>query len=85
MAYTILGDKAHFDRTWPEFVLDATLPTLLGRYNHRSWFEPIDHLGSLHDTTRSPASEPAEHSDEQQVSKLIEHVFEKLQRSEERV
>ena len=81
MAYTLLGDLAPFDRTWPQFVLDATVPTLLGRYNHRAWFESNDHPRPLNDSTRSSPSQPPEHPDQQGASKLIEYVFQKLQRT----
>ncbi|CAF4417752.1 unnamed protein product, partial [Rotaria magnacalcarata] len=35
LLYGFLGIPTKFDQTWTQFLLNATIPTLLGRYNHR--------------------------------------------------
>jgi hypothetical protein len=78
MAYSFLGSMANFDRTWPQFVLDATIPTLLGRYNHRTPLDFINRIISFKQSARLSTANMLEHTDGQSLSVLFNNVLQKL-------
>ena len=69
---------AKTQRTWPQFVLDATIPTLLGRFNHRTLSDFINRLVSIKRSTTPSTAHILQQIDQEAVSKLISNVLEKL-------
>jgi hypothetical protein len=69
-----------FDRTWSQFILDVTIPTLLGRYNHRAPFDFINRIVS----TKQSASPTKDHfmRYSQSVTVLMNNVLQKLNETE---
>ena len=84
LAYTLLGDMAKTQRTWPQFVLDATIPTLLGRCNHRTLSDFINRLVSIKRSTTPSTAHILQQIDQEAVSKLISSVLEKLRLTTDR-
>ena len=65
-----------FDRTWPQFLLDATIPTLFGRLNHRT---SNDFTNRIISTKRSISPSPDDnHRDGQSIFFLIQNILRKL-------
>lgn len=64
------------DRTWSQFILDATVPTLLARYNHRT---PFDFINRIVSTKQSTSPTSAEYIDNQT---LMNNVLQKLKQED---
>lgn len=84
LAYTLLGDMAKTQRTWSQFVLDATIPTLLGRLNHRTLSDFINRLVSIKRSATPSTAHILQQIDQEAVSKLISNVLEKLRLTTDR-
>lgn len=70
-----MGTTIKFDRTWSQFILDATIPTLLGRLNHRT---PIDFMSRIVSIKHSTSPSTANFREDQSLSTLINNVLQKL-------
>ena len=74
-----MGSMAKFDRTWTQFVLDVTIPTLLERYNHRTPLDFINRIISIkRSTSLSTANLLGHTTDGQSLSILFNNVLQKL-------
>jgi hypothetical protein len=78
LAYSILGNMMEFDRTWSQFVLDATIPTLLGRYNHRKPLDFINRIVSIKRSTSPSTADLKGYEDEQSLATFINNILQKL-------
>ena len=78
LSYGILGSKVKTPRTWPQFLLESTIPTLLNRYNHRNLNDFLNRILSSQRSSTPTAAELLEQVDQQAVSNLIKNLFEKL-------
>jgi hypothetical protein len=78
LAYSFLGNTIKSDRTWSQFVLDATIPTLLERLNYRT---PLDFMNRIVSIKHSSSSSPANFREDQSLSILISNVLQKLKQT----
>ncbi|CAF5101860.1 unnamed protein product, partial [Rotaria sp. Silwood1] len=81
LAYSLLGNMINFDRTWTQFVLNATIPTLLGRYNYRTPFDFINRTVSIKRLTSPTTANLTEHKDNQSLATLINNILQKLKQT----
>ncbi|CAF3804719.1 unnamed protein product [Rotaria sp. Silwood1] len=81
LAYSLLGNMINFDRTWTQFVLNATIPTLLGRYNYRTPFDFINRTVSIKRSTSPTTANLTEHKDNQSLATLINNILQKLKQT----
>ncbi|CAF4059544.1 unnamed protein product [Adineta steineri] len=79
LAYCILGNTMKFDRTWNQFILDVTIPTLLGRYNHRTPSDFINRIISIKYST----ADFKEYENRQSLSILMNNILQKLTQTTE--
>ncbi|CAF0714356.1 unnamed protein product [Adineta steineri] len=79
LAYCILGNTMKFDRTWNQFILDVTIPTLLGRYNHRIPSDFINQIISIKYST----ADFKEYENRQSLSILMNNILQKLTQTTE--
>ena len=75
VAYTFFGRSMQSNRTWSQFLLDATIPTLLQRLNHRA---SVDSTNRIVSAKRSTSPSPDNYRDGQSIFILIRNVLEKL-------
>ena len=80
LAFGLLGREAKSPRTWPQFLLNSTVPTLLNRLNHRNFSDFLSRISSSQRSSTPTAAELLEQVDQQVVSNLIETLFEKLRK-----
>ncbi|CAF1083646.1 unnamed protein product [Rotaria sordida] len=81
LAYSFLGTTIKFDRTWTQFVLNATIPTLLGRYNHRTPFDFINRTVSIKRSTSPTIANHTEYKNNQSLTMLINNILQKLKQT----
>jgi hypothetical protein len=67
-----------FDRTWSQFVLDSTIPTLLGRYNHRTPLDFINRILSIKRSTSPSTANLREYGDRQSLGTFMNNILQKL-------
>lgn len=79
LAYSFLGPTTKYDRTWREFILNATIPTLLGRYNHRKPLNLINRTISTKRPINPMTKNLPEPTDEQFLVKFMNTIVQKLQ------
>jgi len=78
LGYNILGNRMEFDRTWSQFVLDSTIPTLLGRYNHRTPLDFINRILSIKRSTSPSTANLREYEDRQSLGTFMNNILQKL-------
>ncbi|CAF4499179.1 unnamed protein product, partial [Rotaria socialis] len=78
LLYSFLGIPTKFDQTWTQFLLNATIPTLLGRYNHRRPPDFINRIISIKGSTSPTIENLIEQNANQSLAILMNHIFQKL-------
>ena len=79
LIYGILGSDGKKPRTWPQFLLDSTIPTLLNRFNHRNLNEFLSRfLSTQRSSSPTTTAELVEQVDQQIVTNLIKNLLEKF-------
>ncbi|CAF3270711.1 unnamed protein product [Rotaria sp. Silwood2] len=81
LAYSFLGNVINFDRTWTQFVLNTTIPTLLGRYNHQTPFDFTNRTVSIKQSTSPTTANLTEYKDNQSLATLINNILQKLKQT----
>ena len=78
LAYNLLSDTVKCDQTWKQFVLNATIPTLLGRYNHRISYDFIHEIFSIKQSTYPKTVHHEELVDNQPLPILNHNILQKF-------
>jgi len=65
-----------FDRTWSQFLLDSTIPTLLGRYNHRTSLDFVNRIVSI---KRSTANLRDDEDDQTLINTVLQKVTQTIE------
>lgn len=76
-----MGNTTKFDRTWTQFVLNSTIPTLLERYNYRL---PLDFINQTVSIRQSISSTPVnifENQHNSSVTTLMHNIAQKLKQT----
>ena len=78
MGYNLFGNIMKYDQTWNQFVLDATIPTLLGRYNHRTPDSFLKRIVSIRRSIASATDVSKEDDSRQSLEMFMNRVFQNL-------
>ncbi|CAF1187331.1 unnamed protein product [Adineta ricciae] len=78
LGYNLFGNIMKYDQTWNQFVLDATIPTLLGRYNHRTPDSFINRIVSIRRSIASSTNVSKEYDSRESLEMFMNRVFQNL-------